>query len=227
MRASALFLFFLRRHGKMTKKKRKKKFCDRPVTIPCYHYVIKRKEEAYRMKKVYHAVTTIILIVLIIVAAIMTVPRLFGMTPMAVLSGSMEPTFHVGSLVFVKQCDPSDVKQGDPITFKISADTVVTHRVISIDTVNQCFYTKGDANNTPDGGSVSYDNLLGKAVFTIPQMGYLAVYAQSKSGIIVLVTIILVVLILTFVPDLFFKDDDEGKKQEEDKDGKAKKRKKK
>ncbi|MGL6292798.1 signal peptidase I [Eubacterium aggregans] len=97
------------------------------------------------------------------------------------------------------------MKQGDPITFKISADTMVTHRVIAIDTQNQCFYTRGDANNTPDGGSVSYENLVGKPAFAVPMLGYLAVYAQTRQGMIILITIILVVLVLTFVPDLLFK----------------------
>lgn len=144
----------------------------------------------------------------------MMLPRLLGMTPLAVLSGSMEPTYHVGSLIFVKDADASEVKQGDPITFKISADTMVTHRVIAIDTQNQCFYTKGDANNTPDGGSVSYENLVGKPAFTVPMLGYLAVYAQTRQGMIILITIILVVLVLTFVPDLLFKEETPKKGKE-------------
>lgn len=166
------------------------------------------------MRKAYNIVTTIILILLVGLAAIMMLPRLLGMTPLAVLSGSMEPTYHVGSLIFVKDADANEVKQGDPITFKISADTMVTHRVIAIDTQNQCFYTKGDANNTPDGGSVSYENLVGKPAFTVPMLGYLAVYAQTRQGMIILITIILVVLVLTFVPDLLFKEETPKKGKE-------------
>jgi len=184
------------------------------------------------MKAAYKVLTNIILVILIVLAALMVLPKVVGMTPLAVLSGSMEPTYHVGSLVYVKSVDPSEVKQGDTITFKISDDTMVTHRVVAVDTVNQCFYTKGDANNTVDGGNVTYDNLVGKPLFTVPYLGYLAVYAQTKSGMIILVTIILVVLILTFLPDFLFEkdDEDEGKKKEEgNKDeitGKGKKHKK-
>lgn len=180
------------------------------------------------MKKAYHFITTIILIILVALAAVMILPRFLGMTPLAVLSGSMEPTYHVGSLIYVADADPQDVVQGDPITFKISADTMVTHRVIAVDPIHQCFYTKGDANNTPDGGSVTYDHLVGKPAFTIPLLGYLAVYAQSKTGMIILVTVILVVLILTFVPDFLFDDDNDEKdaKMKEKNHGKAKKHKK-
>ncbi|MDD4692708.1 MAG: signal peptidase I, partial [Eubacterium aggregans] len=61
------------------------------------------------MRKAYNIVTTIILILLVGLAAIMMLPRLLGMTPLAVLSGSMEPTYHVGSLIFVKDADANEV----------------------------------------------------------------------------------------------------------------------
>ena len=84
------------------------------------------------MKKIYHILTSLILVILIALAAILFLPKLLGMTPLAVLSGSMEPTYHVGSLIYVKDADPQDVQIGDPITFKISDDTMVTHRVVAI-----------------------------------------------------------------------------------------------
>ena len=60
--------------------------------------------------------------------------RIVGFTPYAVLSGSMEPAFHVGSLIYVKSVDPEDIKVGDAITFRLSGeDTAATHRVIEID----------------------------------------------------------------------------------------------
>ena len=175
------------------------------------------------MKKVYQAVTTLLLIILIAMAAILFLPKLLGMTPLAVLSGSMEPTYHVGSLVYVKDADPAEVQVGDPITFKISDDTMVTHRVVAIDTEAQTFQTKGDANDNVDGGAVAYQNLVGKPVFTIPYMGYLAVYANTTSGMIVMVTVILVILILTFLPDFLMKDND-GKGEAATKEGQESKR---
>ncbi|WP_195268136.1 signal peptidase I [Eubacterium sp. 1001713B170207_170306_E7] len=169
------------------------------------------------MKKVYHALTTVLLIVLILAVGALFLPRILGMTPLAVLSGSMEPTYHVGSLIYVAQADPADVQVGDPITFKISDDTMVTHRVVAIDTEAQTFQTKGDANDNVDGGAVAYQNLVGKPVFTIPYMGYVASYANTTTGMIILVTIILVILVLTFLPDLLMKADEKDKNKEEDK----------
>ena len=190
------------------------------------------------MKKAYKIFTTLLLIILIAMAAILFLPKLLGMTPLAVLSGSMEPTYHVGSLVYVKDADPAEVQVGDPITFKISDDTMVTHRVVAIDTEAQTFQTKGDANDNVDGGAVAYQNLVGKPVFTIPYMGYLAVYANTTTGMIVMVTVILVILILTFLPDFLMKDNDskgeaatkegqESKRTAENKKTEAQKRKRK
>lgn len=162
------------------------------------------------MGRIYRLITSILLVLMIALAVLMVVPKFFGITPLAVLSGSMEPTYHVGSLIYIVKTDPTTILVGDPITFNISADTMVTHRVVAIDEANQTFTTKGDANNTNDGSPVSFSNVVGKPLFTIPMLGYLAVYLSSKSGNIILITLIIVVLILTFLPDLLLKDNKES-----------------
>lgn len=164
------------------------------------------------MGRIYRLITSVLLVLMIVLAVLMVVPKFFGITPLAVLSGSMEPTYHVGSLIYIVKTDPATIKVGDPITFNISADTMVTHRVVAIDEANQTFTTKGDANNTNDGSPVSFSNVVGKPLFTIPLLGYLAVYLSSKSGNIILITLIIVVLILTFLPDLLLKSDKEPDK---------------
>ena len=130
-----------------------------------------------------------------------------------VLSGSMEPTYHVGSLIYVKAVDPADIEIGDPVTFKISENTMVTHRVVAIDEQNNTFETKGDANNTSDGNAVTYDNVVGEPIFSIPGLGYLAAYASSTTGRIIVITLIIAMLILAFLPDMIGpseKDDPEN-----------------
>ncbi len=58
--------------------------------------------------------------VVLVLAALMLVAfagvRLFGLTPYAVLSGSMEPEYPTGSLIYVRDVDPADVAVGDAIT---------------------------------------------------------------------------------------------------------------
>lgn len=150
--------------------------------------------------------------------------RIFGLTPFAVLSGSMEPTFHVGSLIYVEKIAPESIKVGDPITFVLNKDLVVaTHRVVEIDPQAQEFHTKGDANDAVDGGPVNFKNLIGKPVFTIPYMGYAADFLASRKGMILGGTGIAVLLILVFIPDILKladKADSKGKGKPGKKDAK-------
>ena len=140
--------------------------------------------------------------------------RIVGFTPYAVLSGSMEPAFHVGSLIYVKSVDPEDIKVGDAITFRLSGeDTAATHRVIEIDRENQCFYTKGDANETPDASPVPYSSVLGRAVFTVPKLGLFSSWLSSAQGKYAAISGVGLLLLLIILPEILFKDG-KGKTQQ-------------
>ena len=109
-----------------------------------------------QVQKVCNAISTAAVVLVVILALLLVGVRLVGLRPMCVLSGSMEPTYHTGSLIYVKPCAPEDVQVGDAITFVLNEDLdVVTHRVISIDAENEHFYTQGDANDAPDGASAA------------------------------------------------------------------------
>ena len=109
-----------------------------------------------------------------------------------VLSGSMEPVIHTGSVVVIKPAPAYGV--GDVITF--GRDTrnqiPVTHRIVgevnpSLNDTN--FITKGDANGDADSGSVSPDEIIGKVFFTVPYVGYLLEFTKTKIGFITLVVV--------------------------------------
>ncbi len=173
------------------------------------------------MKKVWNFITTTVLVVLLLIIAVMFVPKLFGIQPMIVLSGSMEPTYHVGSLLYVKE-DTSDIKVGDAITFYVDDNTLVTHRVVDIDEQAQTYTTQGDANQVSDANAVSWSSVLGKPVFDIPKLGYFADKLSSTSGKIIYITIIVVVTILMFMGDLIWPDKSGRKKDMENENGENK-----
>ena len=111
----------------------------------------------------------------------------------------------------------------------LDEDTVATHRVVEVvpdeeDASVVRFRTKGDANDSEDGGLVHSNNLLGTPVFTIPYLGYVANYIQHPPGMYVAIAGAAVLLILVFLPDVFAKDGD-GKKKSgkagKDSDGSA------
>ena len=162
------------------------------------------------MKKIFDIFATLIMALAIVFAFLLVGVRIFGLTPYTVLSGSMEPNYHVGSLIYVKQVDPGDLKVDDPITYVIDGGTVVTHRIIEVirnnnDPSSLSFRTKGDNNETPDGDPVSANNVIGKPVFTVPLIGYIAVFVQNPPGSYFVIGILAALLILAFVPDLLNK----------------------
>ncbi len=156
------------------------------------------------LKRFGNIVSTLLVILMLALCTTVVVPRVLGMRPFAVLSGSMEPTYHVGSLIYVKATPPEEIQIGDPITFVLNEDLMVaTHRVVRIE--GEYFYTKGDANNAEDISPVYFKNLVGKPVFSIPYMGYVSAFINTKRGMIITATVFIALAILVFLPDIFAK----------------------
>ena len=135
------------------------------------------------VKKIWNWITTVLVAVVVILALLLVGARLIGLQVFTVLSGSMEPTYHVGSLIYVKDVDPYELESGDVITFMLDEDTVATHRIVEVvpdenDSTVVRFKTKGDANDAEDGSHVHYKNVIGSPVFTIPKMGYSQLYPE-------------------------------------------------
>ena len=125
------------------------------------------------LKKLWSVLSTLIVIAVVALAILLAGVRIVGLTPYVVLSGSMEPTYHTGSLIYDKKVDPFTLKEGDVITFMVSEDTLATHRIVGVvpdedepGTIR--FRTKGDANDAEDGTLVHYKNVVGTPVFHHP-----------------------------------------------------------
>ena len=51
--------------------------------------------------KIWNAITTALVVAVVLLALMLAGPRVIGMQVFTVLSGSMEPTYHTGSLIYV------------------------------------------------------------------------------------------------------------------------------
>lgn len=163
------------------------------------------------MKKIWNAFTTVLVALVVILALLLVGARLIGLQVFTVLSGSMEPTYHTGSLIYVKSVDPFELREGDVITFMLDEDTIATHRIVDVvpdenDRSVVRFQTKGDANDAVDGSLVHYKNVVGSPVFTIPKLGYVANYIQNPPGTYIAMSAGAILLILVFLPDIFADD---------------------
>ena len=103
---------------------------------------------------------------------------------MVVLSGSMEPAIHTGSVVIVKPA--GQYKVGDVITFGKNTRTEVptTHRVVSdrIQDGVRMLQTQGDANNSPDVKEISESEVIGKVLVSVPFAGYVIDFVKKPLG---------------------------------------------
>ena len=169
---------------------------------------------ADKFRKIMNILSKVVVVVVVAAALLLVGSRLAGLRPFVVLSGSMEPAYHVGSLIFVNEVEPEDVKVGDPITFVMNEDLMVaTHRVVEIDSENRTFTTKGDANDYADGNPVHFNNLVGKPVISIPKAGYLVNFVKQPPGIYLAIAVVALIMLLAFLPDLFRKEEKKDKEK--------------
>ena len=75
----------------------------------------------------------------------------------------------------------NDIKEGDIIAYGLSGGVSVLHRVVETDKNSRIWRTKGDANEVSDPGAVSYEQYLGKMIFSLPYVGYLISVFKRRS----------------------------------------------
>lgn len=168
-----------------------------------------------KLKKVWNIFSTIIVIIFVLCAVFLMGSRVLGYRVFNVISGSMEPTYSVGDLIYVKKVNVNDIKVGTPITFVLNEDLVVaTHRVVKVDAKNQHFYTKGDANEAADSTPVHFNNVLGVPQFSIPYLGYVSDFIQNPPGMYITVGIGAILILIVFLPDILGKKKKEEEKEE-------------
>lgn len=169
------------------------------------------------VKKIWNVVSTVLVALVVLIAVFLMGSRLLGYRVFSVLSGSMEPKYSTGDLIYVDEVDPSQIKVGDAITFILNEDLLVaTHEVIGIDAEKQHFFTKGIANEDADKDPVHFNNLIGKPVFSLPKLGYVSNWIQNPPGTYVTIAAGVALVALVFLPDLL-----RGKKKKEAPQGDA------
>ena len=148
-----------------------------------YVHVNKSERLSKRDIKKYNPVVYIPVFILIAMMAGF-VMGLFKYQPIAVMSGSMSPTFNRGDAVVINKLtkkEKNELKKGDIIQF-ISGTKYVVHRIVDVDNDvygNKVFITKGDHNNAKDVGSVTLENIIGKVSFVVPWIGYPSVWLSG------------------------------------------------
>ena len=115
--------------------------------------------------------------------AIVTLPSVFGYKSLTVVSGSMEPTLGVGSVVIDEVISPLEARPGDIVTFKDPLrPRQLTHRLQKVRAEGDTVYmvTLGDANDVPERWTVQRDGHIGRVVAHLPKLGYVRSWLSSR-----------------------------------------------
>lgn len=177
------------------------------------------------IKKVINKLISIIFIMLFVaVISLMIqkfvlkkeVPDLFGYKILQVMSGSMSGEFETGDTILIKKIDDeSNLKIGDVVTYRIKANTLVTHRIINITRTGESlsYTTKGDANNTEDMEKVTFSAIEGIYVKKLRLISNLIKFMQKTYGMVI-IFILPIVMIICVVNSEKVKEEKRNKRRE-------------
>lgn len=147
-----------------------------------------------------------VFIVIGVLIAVFLVAQITGLRLCAVQSSSMEPNIPTYSICLVTtHIQYDEVEIGDVVVYtRVDDNNKIIHRVIEI--TDEGLITKGDANQSDDGISVTEDNLYALSLLHIPYLGKLFNLVRSPIGIAIIATLFGLLVIMD-------KKDDSQKKE--------------
>ncbi|CAG9328503.1 unnamed protein product [Blepharisma stoltei] len=103
-----------------------------------------------------------------------------------VLSGSMEPAYYRGDILFLEMWNYPPLQPGDVVVYKLGdRDIPIVHRIMNLHEEDDDYYilTKGDNNKVNDRGLytpgqlfIQKKDLLGRTWFYIPYVGIITIW---------------------------------------------------
>ena len=163
---------------------------------------------AHRLISVF---VTVALLGASVLAVLMVVPSLLGYERYVIVSGSMEPTLSVGTVVYDEVVPVDAIAVGDIITFvpppEFGIDDPVTHRVVQVSTVEEggshpgerLFRTKGDNNEDVDPWRMVLDGPdQARVEHHVPYVGYFYMALQVR-WVQLLVIVVPAIALVTYI----------------------------
>ena len=152
------------------------------------------------MKKVLKIHRSIVIVVGVIIAvALLSLAT--GLRLCTVQSGSMEPTIPTYSVCLVTtRVSYDDLSVGDIVVYTRRSDgQQIVHRIVDITDTGAI--TRGDANQTDDGVSVTPDNLYARYIAHIPCGGRIINAIRAPTGCAVIAALVVFLLAWNMIDD--------------------------
>lgn len=192
---------------------------------------MKEKEEKASVGDIIETIIKIICTVaLLLIIAILAIQRFSkndiafgGMRVFNIVSASMEPTYHIGDVILVKEVDTNSLKISDVISYQGKesdyAGKVITHRIKMIDETEEgkVFYTQGDATDQVDP-AIKGDQIYGKLIYRFKIISKMTKLMNNLKAFYIFVFLPLGLLIFLQFKDSFTDKILEAKEADEDDD---------
>ena len=146
--------------------------------------------------RIAHIIRNVGAVIAVIIILVSVVFLLLSYEPAIVMSGSMEPAYHTGSVLVVDRKQKNEVQVGDTIAFE-TGNTYIAHRIVRIE--KQGYVTKGDANVTADPWIITANNVKGKVILSIPFLGYVFKFISGTAGIIIAASLVILLGLSTLL----------------------------
>ncbi|MFI5258472.1 MAG: signal peptidase I [Candidatus Limnocylindrales bacterium] len=156
------------------------------------------------------ALIVLVVSVLGLVLAVNVGPSL-GHQLIVIRGGSMEPNVHIGSVIEVSRVQPADLRPGDIVTLKEADGNVVSHRITRIINAPNGVYieTKGDANSSVDPALTPVSSVMGRADFSIPDLGYIIYMLSLPTGVLSVLALGMTLMLALWLLEEAENDEDE------------------
>lgn len=132
-------------------------------------------EKKRKRKRVWDTVGKIstVLSLLVAVGVAMLVSCQFRFGALVVATDSMEGEINVGDMIVYERYEGEKLEVGEVIVFE-KQEAKIVHRIIEVSVVDgeYRYVTKGDANNAPDSGYVTAEQIIGTTNFKVAAVGY-------------------------------------------------------
>ena len=155
------------------------------VLIPLLIYAFLRMlyEKKRRLTSRKHRIAMRVIsvaLIAVMTSAMMLISCRFHHGLLVIATESMTGEINKGDAVIYEAYDEQMIKENDVIVFR-KYDYVVVHRVIDIKVINgqTRYYTKGDANDTPDEGFVTAESIEGIVLFKVAYIGYPSIWIRD------------------------------------------------
>ena len=135
-------------------------------------YEKKPKYASHRKKGIW-SIASIGVMVAMMVAIIMLVSGEFRYKFIVIATESMTGAIDKGDAIIYEDYDGQVIEKDTVVVFTKDDKSLIVHRVIDVQRQNGVIYytTKGDANESPDSGSITSEHLRGVVLYRLPNLG--------------------------------------------------------